>query len=274
MTLCVVRVDDAEYRVDFQGSAHALGVEALPGSPGARPFTLPPWRFADHLAALRAALRAGSQGLALDAEAYAQAVLQSAQPDGAAPSADYALLALWWAAGAGVEPMLADDAGRLAADGLAAQLRPWSAGERARALAACTRGDSPENLEIDAVAYLAAMVDACVVALQPHTRLADLDAAASCHVLHAVLAINRQDAAPLAAGAAGQAAARRLLALCRVLGWPPARVEALPAHEADRLLQWMAAAGAEGPAPAATQPPARRRLADHPDAVVIRIEDD
>jgi hypothetical protein len=67
---------------------------------------------------------------------------------------------------------------------------------------------------------------------------------------------------------------RITLRLCRALGWTPTQVWATPAVEVDRLLRLLDRTASQ-------RIDARRRpvsrapsLADHPDATVIRIEDD
>ena len=101
--------------------------------------------------------------------------------------------------------------------------------------------------------------------------LDDLDARATAVLLHATVALNlagEEEEALLEGGPAAREWAARTLRLCQALGWTPARVWATPAAEIDRLLRLL-----DMVRPQAL--PARApRLADHPDATVIRIEDD
>jgi hypothetical protein len=183
--------------------------------------------------------------------------------------------------------------------GLRAQLRPWSWGERLAAQQAQLE-QTPEGLDFDAVTYLERMLAACVQRVEnaagEAVPLEALDAAATRTLLAAVTAMNhpdRQATAPLAELPAALATAT--LRLCAALGWPPGRVLALPAAEVDTLLALLDAAegyGAGGsggrlasglalqprapaqPRPWVTTVPARPRIADHPDAVVILFGND
>lgn len=179
--------------------------------------------------------------------------------------------------------------------GMRAQLRSWTWGERLAAQQAQLE-NTPEGLDFDAIAYLERMLATCVQRLENATgeavALTELDAGATRTLFAAVTAINhpdRQTTAPLAELPATLAAAT--LRLCAALGWPPGRVLALPASEVDALLALLDAAEGHGPdglagglslrpraaAPAkpwVTTVPARPRVADHPDAVVILFGND
>jgi hypothetical protein len=210
-------------------------------------------------------------------------------------------------AGADAGPVVAPDAEGWVTlgPGLRAQLRPWTFGERLAAQRAQLE-DTGDDLDFDAVAYLERMLAACVQRIENTAgeamALEALDAAATRTLLAAVTAVNhpdRQVMAPLAELPATMAAAT--LRLCAALGWPPSRVLALPAAEVDALLALLDAAeghGARGlsndspgglagrlslrPAAPVSAParhraaamPARPRVADHPDAVVILFGDD
>jgi hypothetical protein len=90
-------------------------------------------------------------------------------------------------------------------------------------------------------------------------------------LLHATVALNLagdEEEALLDGGPAAREWAARTLRLCQALGWTPARVWATPAAEIDRLLRML---DLVQPAAPPRPPP---RLADHPDATVIRIDDD
>ena len=80
-----------------------------------------------------------------------------------------------------------------------------------------------------------------------------------------------EDEALLQGGPAARECAARTLRLCQALGWTPARVWATPAIEVDRLLRML---DLVQPSAAAPRPAGRRSLADHPDATLIRIDDD
>jgi hypothetical protein len=183
--------------------------------------------------------------------------------------------------------------------GLRAQLRPWTWGERLAAQRTQLE-QTPEGLDFDAVTYLERMLAACVRQVEnaagEAVPLEALDAEATRTLLAAVTAMNhpdRQATAPLAELPAALATAT--LRLCAALGWPPGRVLALPAAEVDALLALLDAAEGYGPggpgdrlagglalqprAPAPPRPwattvPARPRIADHPDAVVILFGND
>lgn len=185
---------------------------------------------------------------------------------------------------------------------LRAQLRPWTWGERLAAQRARLE-QTPEGLDFDAVAYLERMLAACVQRVEnaagEAVPLELLDAGATRTLLAAVTAMNhpdRQATAPLAE--LPPALATATLRLCAALGWPPGRVLAMPAAEVDALLALLDAAEGHGPdgpggpggrlaggltlqprAPAPARPwvtttPARPRIADHPDAVVILFGND
>jgi hypothetical protein len=184
---------------------------------------------------------------------------------------------------------------------LRAQLRPWTWGERLAAQGGQLE-DTGDELDFDAVAYLERMLAACVQRIEDAAggavAIEALDAEATRTLLAAVTALNhpdRQVTAPLAELPATLAATT--LRLCAALGWTPGRVLALPAAEVDALLALLDAAEGYGTTglsgglagrlslrPAAPPPapakhrvaamPARPRLADHPDAVVILFGDD
>jgi hypothetical protein len=264
-----IGIDGQAYTLDFQGFDVPLRATAADGAS----VTLQPWRFGQHLTTLDACATVTAEGLALDAPAFAREVLRaSAVPAGQVPA--FEALALWWAGGevlpAGVEE------GEVCCGPVRARLRPWSGGERMAAVAASRSQDEDGALRFHPGRYLRAMLAASVQALQPEgTELDALDAATGQSLLQAVLALNVADPAePAASPLYAPEAARRTLRLCRELGWTPSQVWATPAVELDRLdalLDQVAPAAAAAPAPA---PWRSTRLADQPDAVVIRIEDD
>lgn len=311
-------IDGHRFAIDFAGFSRPLrarvidpehegGAEAGAGSDSSSTdVELQPWRCADHLAQLRAALRLGPAGVGLDAAVYADAVL------GPAREGDQRLrsLALWWASGREPdgrrEPEPRPDAeGWVGLDGrgTAAQLRPWTWGQRLAAgranlheLAPAsddrdTDGRNTDGLDFDAVAYLEAMLDACVIELRQADGQRDrsarawaqLDAQASRRLIAAVVALNHpeRDDDPLAA--ISPALAASTLRLCAALGWTPERVLATPAAEVQRLSMLLdkvdgqrqaARARARPRAAARARQPRRPSVADHPDAVVILFSDD
>lgn len=118
------------------------------------------------------------------------------------------------------------------------------------------------------------MVRASLQALDSTTGLDDLDARATAVLLHATVALNLcddEDEALLQGGPAARECAARTLRLCQALGWTPARVWATPAIEVDRLLRLL---DLVQPSATAPRPASRRSLAEHPDATLIRIDDD
>ena len=257
--------------LDFEGFHRPLGVTA-----GTTAFTLAPWTYRRHIDTLRASTRAAGSDIRLDTRHLAAAVLAGLElPDALARALEP--LALWWAAGGDdalpTPPPDGDwldlgPAGR-------ARLHPWSERQRFAALSAALEGDGDDTW-FDPVAYLDAMVRASLLVLDGPAPLDDVDARATAVLLHATVALNvagDEEEALLEGGPAARESvkrewAARTLRLCQALGWTPARVWATPAAEIDRLLRLLDM----------VRPPARPartpRLADHPDATVIRIDDD
>ena len=249
----------------------------------------PAWSYADHLAGLRAGLGLVAARIELDLKRYL-----AAMPDYALLSApeQAALqpLGLWWAIGGlspAAEVAVRDDAGGIELDGRRFGLRPWSARARLAAMLACLRevDAGADGGDFDAVGYLDAMVRGTLQPDAPGSAGAPLDRLPTrwaLPLIDAVVGLNvlRPETEPLpGTGPQAQAAAAQTLRLCRALGWTPSQVWSAPAVEVDRLLALLdrvepAAAPARAAPPAAR--PARqaaRRLADHPDAVLIRIDD-
>jgi hypothetical protein len=253
----IAEIDGVAFRGRFAGFAQPLEVR----QPGQPPVSLRPWPYRAHMQALSESLFAGHGGLTLDGLYFASRVLGwSGIPD--ARLAALAPLALWWAAGGDHET--GSDPCDLGVSRVT--LRPWSEGDRLAALRAVRRMHT-----FDAPAYLDRMVRASVAAFTPATQLDTLDSHATARLLEAVVALNASDPAEdplLGDGPDGAETARTILALCRALGWTPAQVLAAPAVEIDRLRRLLALAEPV-PAPARS---VRSRLADHPDAVIIRFE--
>lgn len=253
--------------LDFQGFHCPLGVTAA-----GLDFTLAPWTYRRHMDTLRASTRAAGADLRLDTRRLGAAVLAGLDlPDPVARALEP--LALWWAAGgddALPAPPLEGEWLDLGPAGRA-RLRPWTERQRFAALSAALEGDGDDTW-FDPVAYLEAMVRASLLVLDGPAPLDDVDARATAVLLHATVALNLagdEEEALLDGGPVAREWAARTLRLCQALGWTPARVWATPAAEVDRLLRLLDLV--RPPA----QPGARApRLADHPDATVIHIEDD
>ena len=271
-----IEVDGVAYQVHFQGFREPLQVQLQ----GGREVALRPWTCGAHLDALGRHLRPAPAGLALDAPSFCGEVLaDSGLPAELLP--EIGPLALWWAAGGDPRPPARPDAdGWLELDGARAQLRPWTHGERLRALGDSVVTGPDGRASFDVVAYLGAMLRASVRAWAPGPPPdpRELDAASTAALLEAVVSLNVPEgnledelAGRLQAGS--QEVAALTLRICRALGWTPSQVAAAPAAEIDRLLELLdAVEGGAGVSQAAAAPPSR--IADHPDAVVIQIEDD
>ncbi len=283
-------------RLDFGGGPHAIRLAgfdrplevALPNGGLVR---WPARTYADHLGGLRAGLALVGTRIELDLNRYL-----AAMPDHALLSAteQAALqpLALWWAGGcrpANAAPVLPAEDGSVEIEARRFSLRPWSARARLAAMLASLRerdadatGGTPGG-DFDAVGYLDAMVRATLVQDAASATAAPLETLPTrwaLPLIDAAVGVNvlRPEAEPLpGTGPQAQAAAAQTLRLCRALGWTPTQVWAAPAIEVDRLLALLDRAEPV-PAPAARAPrpaarPAPRRLADHPDAVLIRIDE-
>ncbi len=271
--------------------------------------TLPPWRYGDHLAALRAGLHPAVQpagyhptatAVGLDPRRYLAAMPAYAS----APAVQQLALlpvALWWAGGgdaAAVQPGDAD--GWTDIDGRRWRLSPWRDGQRQQAMRACLALDEGQGQgqgeggsqgaaggsagRFDAVGYLDAMVRHTVQWDRSGSSLDELASHWALPLIDAVVALNlaRPEGEPRQADLPGaQATAVQTLRLCQALGWTPSQVWATPAVEVDRLLDLLDRVEPAVPARFAAQPRAaalpaargRPRLADQPDAVLIRIED-
>jgi hypothetical protein len=271
----LVEVDAVEYPVHFEGFHQPLHVWLR----GEQHVSLRPWTCGEHLAALGRHLKPGASGVTLDTAAFSGEVLAREGLTGALAQ-EIAPLALWWAAGGGVSSARPGPEGWLELESCRVQLRPWTAGERLQALARCVRGEGSER-SFEVGRYLEAMLEASVKAVEPaETALRALDAASTVALLEAVVALNVPGEEEGTLLGSPEVAATTLR-LCRELGWTPTQVWATPAPEVDRLLRLLdAAQGASAPrsTPVPRASPSPRphgsRLADHPDAIVIQIEDD
>ncbi|HVE83513.1 MAG TPA: hypothetical protein VND93_11720 [Myxococcales bacterium] len=270
-----IEVDGVGYHVHFQGFRQPLQVSLRDG----REVALRPWTCGAHLDALGKHLRPGPGGIALDAPGFCADVLaDSGLP--AELAGEIGPLALWWAAGGEARPAArAGEDGWLELDGERARLRPWTHGERLRALTSSVVTGPDGRASFDVASYLEAMVRASVQGWAPAPRdPRELDAASTAALLDAVASLNVPDgpledelAEGLREGA--QEVAAMTLRLCRAMGWTPSQVWAAPAAEIDRLLELLDAVEGSG-AGSAPGAASGERLADHPDAVVIRIEND
>jgi hypothetical protein len=243
----------------------------------------PRWRYDDHLAALRTGLATAEEGavgarVALDLPRYLSALPAFAEL-GDATRSDLLPVALWWAGGGDDIPAAWPDAdGRATIDGRSVALRRWSHRERLASLLSClddedVEAEPREGGRFDAVAYLDAMVRCAVAPGLSGHALDELPVRWALPLIEAVVSLNvvQPEDEPLpGAGPRAQAAAAQTLSLCRALGWTPSQVWAAPAAEIDRLQALVALAEPRPARAVATRPP---RLADHSDAVVIRIED-
>ncbi len=260
----VIDIDGLVYATDFQGFDKPMNARSATGAT----VRLQPWPLSAHLAALDESVVATARGLALDAGEFSRRVMvHSAVAEDAQTS--FSPLALWWASGGETSPT-ALGGGWYDCGGVRVHLRPWTSGERFQAMSRCRRADV-DGERFDLGAYLRAMLAASVAAVEPARALDELDSGATRSLLDAVVALNVVSPEALADSIPDTPEADRItLRLCRALGWTPSQVWATPAAEVDRLLRLL-----DRTAAAERTTPARAvRLADHPDATVIRIEDD
>ncbi|NML13679.1 hypothetical protein [Azohydromonas caseinilytica] len=285
-------IDRQRFAIRLRGHDLPLEVQCPDGATQ----VLPVWRCRDHFTALRAALTVhaggapaqGSPGdpsttatLSLDPMHYLTALPGFADIDPARRES-LAPAALWWAAGGDEAPArLLDGFGAI--DGRLFELRRWTAGERQAALAAAlqrhaTESGDGDDVRFDAVTHLAALLRHGVVADPAEIDTLPLHWALP--LIDLVVTLNQPPAADPLLGddEAARRLAERTLRLARALGWTPEQVLRTPAVELDRLLALLdrEEARARGTATATAAPPApprRRRLADAPDAVLIRIDD-
>ena len=260
----VIDVDGLVYATDFQGFDKAMNARSVAGAE----VDLRPWPLSAHLTALDECVVPTAHGLALDSRELSRRVLAHS---GVAEDAQtrFAPLALWWASGGEALPA-ALGGGWYDCGGVRLHLRPWTSGERFQAMARCRRADG-DGERFDLGAYLRAMLETSVVTVEPARALDELDSGATRSLLEAVIDLNVVSPEALADSIPDTPEADRVtLRLCRALGWTPTQVWATPAVEVDRLLRLL-----DRTAASETAAPARvARLADHPDATVIRIEDD
>jgi hypothetical protein len=270
--LGLVEVDGRRFTVRIGGPSEPMEVETEAGER----VPLLPWALDDHLRALDRRVDAASGEIRFDHEGFARDVLARS---GVRPELfdELAPLALWWAAGKARRSAGEESSG--AAEGFVnvgrtiAKIRPWTFGERARALAKSVVLRSDDAKELNLERYLRAMLEASVVALDPPDTAMIDDASA---LLDAVAALNaagerEEDRMVRAGDPAGKALARATLRVGRALGFTPSQVWGLPAPEIDRIVLLLDETEAKAPGPGAS--PRRGSLADFPDAVIIHVED-
>jgi hypothetical protein len=235
------------------------------------------WHFEEHLRALDRHASADEQGLRFDTEGFARDVLRDSEVP-APLIEELAPVALWWATTGGYEPGSGVQTdGWVRAGSVRARLRPWTFAERSKALSESLTPSAGGGQELSLERYLRAMLSASIVALEPPgLELTMLDGATTAALLDVAVALNNsgerdEDQRMKAADADSQKLARTTLRLCKALGWTPSQVWETPAAEVDRLLALLEVAEPSAPVSA----PVRRApsLADHPDAVVIQVED-
>lgn len=283
----IIEVDGLPLAIHFEGYGRPLSARL----PEGRSITLQPWSCREHLLALERNLRVAGGEIRLDEKGYALEVLtangiRQELHQLAAP------LALWWAAGgegAGAaceEETLAEgvdrEAGRpegagwLTLGGSRFLLKPWTEGERMKALMERIDSSPEGELSIDIVGYLELMLDETVAAADPPERdYHDLDGSATRALISAVVELNvpRAGWAPELAERLGRAPvelAGNTLRICRLLGWTPSRVWETPAAEIGRLLDLLDIVEESGPAPT----PPLTGLTAHPDTVIIKVEEE
>jgi hypothetical protein len=263
----IIHIDGFSYHTDFTGfhtpmTAHIDNQASV---------SFQPWRLANHLRALGLCMVVSKDGLSLNHLALSQLVLQFNQiPEPL--HAIYAPLALWWASGANTLPVLvSNDYYQLGS--VHAKLRAWSCAERLSALAN-SKQESAQGTHFDLVAYLNAMLVACVVSIENNLTLDELDSAASSALLTAITALNiRGTKASDDYLLASKTAVATTLRLCRALGWTPTQIMATPAAEIDLILALLDS-GVETTTPPVSNTLPSRSLAAYPDAIVIQVEDD
>ncbi|MFZ2725364.1 MAG: hypothetical protein WAX77_03840 [Methylococcaceae bacterium] len=234
-----------------------------------------PWRLGDYLSVIGLYLQVNADSLTLNIVGFSeQVLLQNHIP--VEYHAAYAPLALWWISGGGSSPVLLSN-NLYQVGTVQAQLKAWCYADRLTALAQCQQKED-SGLRVDLAAYLTAMLKASVVSLHPAQALEELDSAASCALLSAVLALNIRASADTHAYQqllSSPQTAAGVLKICRTLSWTPSQVLAAEAVEMDWLMALMQCAeGTTTQASASEQKLARQGLAAYSDAVMIQIEDD
>jgi hypothetical protein len=160
----VIDIDGLVYATDFQGFDKPMNARSAAGTE----VQLQPWPLSAHLDALDECVVATAQGLALDTREFSRRVLaHSGVAEDA--QASFAPLALWWASGGETSPAALGGGWYDCGHGVRLHLRPWTSGERFRAMSRCRRADG-DGERFDLGAYLRAMLDASVVTVEPAVR--------------------------------------------------------------------------------------------------------
>ena len=273
MPSTIAEVDGIVFTGRFEGFGQPLEVDVPIGRHPETVIRLLPWRYRDHMDALRDCVFVTDSGIGLDRNRFATRVLHHA----AVPEkrhGELAPLALWWAAGGDAPANSPEPGGTLDLGSWQVRLRRWSERERLTALLAARTEGAGGEAWLDVIGYLDAMVRASAADIAPPASLDALDSRASTRLLDAVVALNVPDPKTdpiLRGGPMAQQVAQATLFLCKTLGWTPSEVWAAPAAEINRLLQLLALTQ-EGSAGAPTQP--RRGLASDPRATVFRFVDE
>jgi hypothetical protein len=272
MSFAIAEVDGTVFMGHFQGFDHRLEIDAPRPSQRAANVWFDPWRYRDHMTALKDCVFVAGEHLDLDRQRFARHVMDCGnvpedQRDALAP------LALWWAAGGEAGRTQKAKHNTVDLGTARARLRPWTERERLAALLAARVEDDSGQTWFDVTGYVDTMVRISVAEI---THAVDmLDSRATAVLLDTAVALNIPDIALdpiLGEGPAARAMAERTLGLCRALGWTPTQVWEAPAAEIDRLWHLVALAGNLAPAP--MPGPRRQTLADAPDATVFRFTDD
>lgn len=263
-----IEIDDIAYRLAFSGFNKPMNA----WSPNGAEIALQPWPLGEHLRTLNECAILTATGLKLDVQAFGRRILEYCK----APQPLHQLflpLALWWAnGGEAPKPTRQGDVYQFST--FKARLRPWSAADRYAALADCQYEDEQGEIRFNLGAYLLTMLEASVLTLDPsHLSLAELDSASTNALLNTVSELNVIDSEALAKSPLGSPlAAQQTLRLCRELGWTPSQVWSTPAAELDRLSQLLDITHPQTNDTASAGP--TTTFTDHPDTVIIRIEDD
>ena len=150
------------------------------------------------------------------------------------------------------------DGVRLEAAGLTLKLRPWTFGQRNRALAACLRLTDGQP-RLDQPAFERTMVCTCTTRLTDEKALPLMPADVANWPVPlgeaVVQLLDELNGVDPGRDAVLQACVRQgiahpdltLLHLCQTFGWTPEAVESLAAHQAERLLGALRALGAPPP---------------------------
>ena len=258
----LVDIDGIVYATDFNGFDTPMTAYTSAGKQA----KFEPWPLWAHLSALSECVVPTRQGVGLSVPAFSRRVFAHSRVS-VCLQEDFAPLALWWAGGGAATPKNLGD-GWYTCGIVRARLRPWNAGERFMALSHCRSSDETSE-RFNLSAYLGAMLDASVVALEPSQPLNDLDSSATQSLLNAVIALNMPEA-QAAAFPDTPEANRITLRLCKALGWTQDQVWTTPAPELDRVLALLDRVEGEK----SRLPIRESGLVQHPDAVEIRIEDD